>query len=154
MGVIAVPLSGNVYAGVPGQGAWCHDRQGWRPLATPRVKADEPLLVLTSRRHRGETLEKFLEDLGVHPGGVERRYAGSALKFCQMLDGEGDVYPRFSPCSEWDTAAGDALLVAAGGCLLGMDGMPLLYNQRDSLLNPHFIALSDPDAGRTLAGLA
>ncbi len=82
---------------------------------------------------------------GIHLGELERDNSGSALKFCQMAAGEGDFYPRFSPCSEWDTAAGQALLEAAGGALLGLDGQPLRYNCRETLLSPNFIAVGDPD---------
>jgi 3'(2'), 5'-bisphosphate nucleotidase len=78
-------------------------------------------------------------------GPLERSNSGSALKFCQMAVGEGDFYPRFSPCSEWDTAAGQALLEAAGGGLFGLDGAPLRYNCRDSLLSPDFLALAQPE---------
>ena len=68
---------------------------------------------------------------------------GSALKFCRMSEGRGDLYPRFSPCCEWDTAAGQALLEAAGGRMIGLDGEPLRYNCGDSLLSPAFYAVAD-----------
>jgi 3'(2'), 5'-bisphosphate nucleotidase len=68
---------------------------------------------------------------------------GSALKFCRMAEGHGDFYPRFSPCCEWDTAAGQAVLEAAGGRLLGLDGAPLRYNCSDSLYSPPFYAIAD-----------
>ena len=61
-----------------------------------------------------------------------------------LAAGEGDFYPRYSPCCEWDTAAGQALLEAAGGALLGLDGEPLRYNCGESLLSPDFLAIADP----------
>ena len=81
-----------------------------------------------------------------HWGSVVRDNSGSALKFCQLAAGEGDFYPRFSPCSEWDVAAGQALVEAAGGAVVGLDGLPLRYNMRDTLLSPNFLAIADPGA--------
>ena len=66
-----------------------------------------------------------------------------AFKEDQLAEGGGDFSPRFSPCCEWDTAAGQAVLEAAGGAILGMDGRPLRYNCRDSLLSPNFYAIAD-----------
>src|SRR5690606_21966773 len=66
---------------------------------------------------------------------VIRREAGSAYKFCMMLEGEIDIYPRFHPTSEWDTSAGQGLLESIGGGLLTLDSVPFTYNQRDTVLN-------------------
>ena len=99
--------------------------------------------MLASRRHRNGQLEGCIAWLRCHWGPVTRLDSGSALKFCQLARGEGDFYPRFSPCCEWDTAAGQAVLEAAGGALLGLDGLPLRYNCRESLLSPHFLAVAD-----------
>ena len=68
---------------------------------------------------------------------------GSALKFCLLAEGGMDVYPRFAPTSEWDTAAGQAILEGAGGAVLDASGRPLRYNLRDTLLNGDFVALGD-----------
>ena len=69
---------------------------------------------------------------------------GSSLKFCRLAEGALDLYPRFGPTSEWDTAAGQAILEGAGGLVLDAHGRPLRYNQRDTLLNGEFVALGDP----------
>ena len=69
---------------------------------------------------------------------------GSSLKFCLIADGRADLYPRFGPTSEWDTAAGQALLEAAGGHVTRLDGHRLRYNCRESLINGDFLAFSDP----------
>jgi len=69
---------------------------------------------------------------------------GSSLKFCRMAEARLDVYPRFAPTSEWDTAAGQCVLEAAGGAVITLDGEPLAYNTKASLLNPDFLALGDP----------
>ncbi len=144
LGVIAVPLRPEVYMGVPGEGAWKWSASGWEAITTRALDPQRPLSVLTSRRHRGDVLQAYLTQLQAHPAGLEMAYSGSALKFCSMAEGTGDVYPRFAPCSEWDTAAGEALLQAAGGDLRTPEGGRFCYNQRDSLLNGDFIAIADP----------
>ena len=79
-------------------------------------------------------------------GPIEEVALGSSLKFCRIAEGGLDVYPRFGPTSEWDTAAAQCVLHAAGGALLAADtGKPFRYNRRESLLNGDFIALGDPD---------
>jgi 3'(2'), 5'-bisphosphate nucleotidase len=65
------------------------------------------------------------------------------LKFCKIACGEIDLYPRFGPTSEWDTAAAQAVLEAAGGGVFTLDGKPLRYNHKESLLNPYFVAVGD-----------
>ena len=69
---------------------------------------------------------------------------GSSLKFCRIAEGTLDLYPRFGPTSEWDTAAGQAIVEAAGGVLLDPHGRPFRYNQRETLLNGDFFASGDP----------
>jgi 3'(2'), 5'-bisphosphate nucleotidase len=150
LGVLYLPLQEEAYIGIPGLGArryrsspeggWMHDSIHSRKLEQGRA-----LEVLVSRRHGGPRLERCLAWLRERWGMVERLNSGSALKFCRLAEGKGDFYPRFSPCCEWDTAAGQALLEAAGGSLVGLDGLPLTYNRRDSLLSPHFLAVADRD---------
>jgi len=77
--------------------------------------------------------------------GTERLDAGSALKFCDVASGRADVYPRTSPCYEWDLAAGDALVRAAGGSVTTLEGAPVRYNQWDSLKAPKFVAAGDSE---------
>ncbi len=150
LGILYVPLEKQAYVGIPGSGAWLYNvtpeggGQFVQKLATRRLCQGQPLIVLASRRHRSARLQKCLDWLRRQWGEIERLNSGSALKFCQMAAAGGDFYPRFSPCCEWDTAAGQALLEAAGGALLGLDGLPLRYNCRDTLLNPDFYAVADP----------
>jgi 3'(2'), 5'-bisphosphate nucleotidase len=148
LGMLYLPLEEAAFVGIPGLWARRFRRRGgqWSEdeLATRPLQDGQPLVVLASRRHRGPRLTACLDWLEQRWGPLERSNSGSALKFCQMAVGEGDFYPRFSPCSEWDTAAGQALLEAAGGSLLGLDGAPLRYNCRDSLLSPDFLALAQP----------
>jgi 3'(2'), 5'-bisphosphate nucleotidase len=70
---------------------------------------------------------------------------GSSIKFCLVAEGSADFYPRFGPTSEWDTAAAQAVLEAAGGAVVGLDGSPLRYNTKASLLNPSFLAFGERD---------
>jgi 3'(2'), 5'-bisphosphate nucleotidase len=150
LGVLYLPLEQAAYVGIPGQGAvhYAYREGHWqeRPLAVRTLPAKHSLTVLASRRHRGPRLLACLEWLTGQWGEVQRLDSGSALKFCQLAEGTGDFYPRFTPCCEWDTAAGQALLEAAGGAVLGQDGQPLRYNAGDSLFSPNFYAVADPDA--------
>jgi 3'(2'), 5'-bisphosphate nucleotidase len=109
------------------------------PVRT-RTPATPPLRVAASRSHRDARTEAVLARMGE----IEAIGVGSSLKFCRLAEGTMDVYPRFGPTSEWDTAAGQCVLEAAGGAVLDPKGRPLRYNQRDTILNGDFIALGDP----------
>ncbi|MEJ8574119.1 3'(2'),5'-bisphosphate nucleotidase CysQ [Microbaculum marinum] len=109
---------------------------GWTALTTREVPADGPVAV-ASRSHRSAETDEFLTRHGVS----DTRSAGSSLKFCLVARGEADVYPRLGRTMEWDTAAGHAVLRAAGGCVLTMDGAPLTYAKRErGYDNPEFVA--------------
>ncbi|MEH6589929.1 MAG: 3'(2'),5'-bisphosphate nucleotidase CysQ [Halioglobus sp.] len=151
LGLLYQPLKNRAYIGIPGDKAICYQLEpdgSWsqRELKTRTLNEDQPLLVLASRRHRGPRIGACLNWLEQQWGSIDRHNSGSAMKFCQMVEGQGDFYPRFSPCCEWDTGAGQALLEAAGGCLVGMDGEALRYNCSESLYSPDFYAISDPTA--------
>ena len=146
LGVLYLPLEQIAYVGIPGQSARSYHYDGhWqhRQLAARPLPEGGALKVLSSRRQRGPQLAECLDWLEQQRGPFERHNSGSALKFCQLAAGEGDFYPRFALCCEWDTAAGQAVLEAAGGALLGMDGLPLTYNCRESLYSPNFYAIGD-----------
>jgi 3'(2'), 5'-bisphosphate nucleotidase len=95
-------------------------------------------MVVASKRHGDpERLEEFLK--GWKVAGLVNR--SSSLKFCVLAAGEADLYPRLGPTSEWDTAAGDAILRAAGGTVRTLEGAPLRYGKTDKkFLNPEFVA--------------
>jgi 3'(2'), 5'-bisphosphate nucleotidase len=118
------------------------------PLAErARIEARRPehdgLVALTSWSHTDPRTSAFLENLPVK----ERRMIGSSLKFCALADGSADIYPRFGATMEWDTAAGDAILRAAGGIVLDRDGQPLRYGKTATkFMNGSFVAWADPDA--------
>ena len=138
-GVIQAPVGGAVWHGAPGQGAFRRDGGDERAIATRRP-ATAPLRVAASRSHLDARTAALLERIGPH----ESIGLGSSLKFCLLAEGGMDAYPRLGPTSEWDTAAGQAILEAAGGCVLAPRGRPFRYNQRDTLLNGEFMALGDP----------
>lgn len=121
----------------------------WRPIRTRRAPA-RGLVALASRSHGDPATEAFLAKLPI----AERRSAGSSLKFCALAEGVADVYPRFAPTMEWDTAAGDAVLRAAGGVVLAIEGGPMLYGKkRSGLRNGGFVAWGDPRRGADAAML-
>ncbi|MBE7219491.1 MAG: 3'(2'),5'-bisphosphate nucleotidase CysQ [Caulobacteraceae bacterium] len=97
----------------------------WRELRT-RAAPPAGLVVMASRSHADAETEAYLAALPV----AERQTAGSSLKFCAIAEGHADLYPRFGPTMEWDTGAGDAVLRAAGGVVLGLDGVPMRYGKR------------------------
>ncbi|CAK0743850.1 3'(2'),5'-bisphosphate nucleotidase CysQ [uncultured Gammaproteobacteria bacterium] len=136
LGVICLPATGEVYWGGDGLGAW-RQLPNQEPVAI-KVRLVPPTgpVVLASRRH-GDTasLDRFLADWP----GAQLANAGSSLKFCRLAEGRADLYPRFGPTCEWDTAAGHAILAAAGGSVRTLDGQPLAYGKL-RFHNPEFVA--------------
>lgn len=149
LGLLYLPLERRAYVGIPGRLSCCYQQSAsgqWSSRQTATRSLDEApaLTVLVSRRPVSADLQRCLDALGQGRERMQLIRSGSAAKFCQLVEGKADLYPRFSPCSEWDIAAGDAVLEAAGGALLGLDGKPMLYNQRQTLLSPDFYAFADP----------
>jgi len=136
LGVVLAPALGRLFAGVIGTGAFVEDESGRRtPLSCRRVPSFG-LTVVSSRSHGdAKALDAYLAGRVV----AARRSVGSSLKFCLVAGGEADLYPRFGPTREWDTAAGHAVLAAAGGRVADLDGIELRYGKKD-LLNPPFVA--------------
>ena len=95
--------------------------------------------VVGSRSHAGESLQRFLDNVGEH----ELVSMGSSLKLCLVAEGKADVYPRLGPTSEWDTAAAQAVVEAAGGRVTDTRMEHLRYNTKESLLNPQFLVFGD-----------
>jgi 3'(2'), 5'-bisphosphate nucleotidase len=140
MGVVHIPVTDTTYSGIPGAGAWrgSHDRPR-APIEVRRV-ARPPLRVVGSRSHARAGLDAMLASLGSY----ELKPAGSSIKLCLVADGSADLYPRLGPTSEWDIAAGQAVLEAAGGQVVRIaDGQALQYNTRPEYLNPDFLAYGD-----------
>jgi len=105
-----------------------------------RFEELQDVKVITSRSHLNAYTEQFIEELQVAGKKIELISSGSALKFCLIAEGKADVYPRFAPCMEWDTAAGDAICQGVGkGVYKENTSEKLLYN-KESLLSPNFVA--------------
>lgn len=151
MGIVHVPVTGVSYLGIkqPAQqlaGAWKIDEAGVSKAIRSRAcQKNKALAVVASRNHRGDILDKVLDELGVAFKGVEVVSMGSSLKICLVAEGKADLYPRLAPTCEWDTAAAHAVLAGAGGEIVDTDFQPLRYNQKDELLNPFFLVLGDTD---------
>ncbi len=144
LGLVGVPVQDKIYVGdVVDARAYRIDGDVETPLAT-RELTDERLTVVASRRHGGDRLEGFLDGLSGRFVTIDRRPIGSSLKFCLLAEGEADFYPRLGPTSEWDIAAADAVLTAAGGSVRWADGSPVRYNAKESFLNGDFVAMGDP----------
>jgi len=109
-----------------------------------------PLRVACSRSHPGSRLTAWLDTIGPYT----LKPAGSSLKFMKIARGEADVYPRLGPTSQWDTAAGQLLLEETGGQVFDLHGSALTYRQRESLLNPDFLALGAHARTRPLFALS
>ena len=138
--IVQAPVTGALWHATRGVGAVRRDGDAEIPLRVRRP-ALAPLRVAASRSHRDARTEAFIAKMGeVEPIGL-----GSSLKFCKLAEGGMDVYPRFGPTSEWDTAAGQCVLEGAGGAVIDPKGRPLRYNQRDTLLNGDFLALGDAE---------
>lgn len=138
LGIVHVPVTGVEYYG-SSDGAFKTEDGRTRRIEAPRETAS-PLRVVGSRSHRGGSLDAWLAQLGPH----EMVAMGSSLKLCLVAEGAADIYPRLGPTSEWDTAAADAVVRAAGGRVLTLDGEPLRYNVEADILNPYFL-VAGPD---------
>jgi 3'(2'), 5'-bisphosphate nucleotidase len=139
LGLVAAPALGLLYWGAQGVGAFSrHGSQAQQPIRISPPQS--PLRVVGSRSHASAETAAYLTRVAPHVmTGI-----GSSLKFCLVAEGNADLYPRFGPTSEWDTAAGQALLEAAGGQVTRLDGHRLRYNCRESVINGDFLAFADP----------
>ena len=139
LGIVAAPALGLLYWGAREVGAFSHHRgAAQRPIKVSPPQ--DPLRIIGSRSHTSPQTAAYLARLGPHV----LTAIGSSLKFCWVAEGKAELYPRFGPTSEWDTAAGQAVLEAAGGQVTRPDGHRLRYNCRESLINGDFLAFSDP----------
>jgi len=152
-GWVLKPTTQSLFYGGSGIGAWC--QHGSEDPAKIRVaQLGDHWRLAASRSHRTPSLERFIESLE-QDAAVEAIEVGSALKLCMVAAGECDIYPRFSPTYEWDTAAGQAIVEGAGGTLQTMSGERFRYNRKD-LKNGNFLALGQvtPDQRRFLQKMA
>lgn len=158
LGVVYAPVPGTVYAGVAGAGAWkaspgaeyssredllagaAAPAARWLSLPLAPRDPTRPVRVIASRSHMNDATRAFIAGIEAEHGPVSPVSIGSSLKLCLIAEGSVDVYPRIAPTMEWDTAAAQAVLEAAGGSLREFaTDQPLHYN-KPSLLNPFFVA--------------
>jgi len=139
VGIIHIPVANRLFMADVREGCWEISPDGRRRLevARPPAPAGEAVRIVRSRSHPSPGLEELLSLIPAH----EIINRGSALKFCSVASGEADFYPRFGPTWEWDTAAGQAIVTAAGGVMIGLSGEPFVYN-KPNLLNGPFIVSS------------
>jgi len=136
LGAVFAPATGRLHGGCVSEGAWVDEGQGRTPIhSRPR---GEQATAVASKSHLNQATIDYLE---AAVGKCDYLSIGSSLKFCIVAEGQADIYPRASPTSEWDTAAGHAVLLAAGGLVDGPDGTPLGYGKR-AFLNRAFVATS------------
>lgn len=150
LGVVHVPVSGVSYAGIQGLGATKISADGVaREISvrsmSGRGKASTPVSVVASRSHGAAAVEQLLVTLADKLGVVDTCNMGSSLKLCLVAEGSADIYPRLAPTMEWDTAAAQAVVEAAGGLVVNTDLEVLRYNLGEALLNPYFYVLGDQD---------
>ena len=142
LGVVTVPAQNVSYWGSVGVGAYRrHAGEAVAQrlhVAVPR-QAGRPLRVMASKHHFHEDTRALIARMGAH----ELVQAGSSLKFCRIAEGSADVYPRLGPTCEWDTAAAQAVVEAAGGHVCTLQGEPLRYGKAE-VLNPDFVVSSVP----------
>jgi 3'(2'), 5'-bisphosphate nucleotidase len=142
LGVVYVPVSGITYFAAQGNGAFKSLPEQLPEQIHVRTCQKDHLTVAGSRSHASESLQKFLAKLTVE---VDLITIGSSLKFCLVAEGKADIYPRFGLTSEWDTAAAHCVVEEAGGHLMNTQLEPLLYNTKESLLNPYFLVYGDAE---------
>jgi 3'(2'), 5'-bisphosphate nucleotidase len=151
LGIIGAPALGLIWRGLIGRGAErltisAASVRMAEPIHTRRIPArGTPWIVAVSRSHGDSRTEAFIDS---RPGAI-RQELGSAVKFGRVAEGGVDIYPRLAPTSEWDIAAGHAIVTAAGGKITGAKGSDLHFGRgREDFIVPEFIAWGDPAAAR------
>jgi 3'(2'), 5'-bisphosphate nucleotidase len=146
MGVVYAPALNRLFVAESPSSAWQAEAAPDGPVPAKRSPLkvrpapSQGLTAVASKSHRSPETEEWLSRYPI----AEIKGAGSALKFCLVAAGEADVYPRHGRTMEWDTAAGQAVVEAAGGRVLTMDGNSLLYGKRErGYDNPHFVVFGD-----------
>jgi 3'(2'), 5'-bisphosphate nucleotidase len=148
VGAVYAPACRQLYLGRPGFAELVETDAGHRPLSRRAIRARPPAVppvIVASRSHDTAETRDWIARLGA----AERVAIGSSLKFCLLAAGRADLYPRLGRTMQWDTAAGDAVLRAAGGMTRTLDGAPLGYGAGrvagdEPFANPHFIAMGAP----------
>lgn len=149
LGVVYVPVKDVLYFALQGKTTYARRLENAVLMdihvrsMRDRELAKQPLTIVASRRHGGEALAGCIERLTDHFPDLGTINMGSSLKICLVASGVADLYPRLAPTCEWDTAAAQAVVEAAGGAIVDINYQPLRYNQKEALLNPFFYVIAD-----------
>ena len=144
LGVVHAPARDLTYFATSGKGSWRQIKNHAPEKIMTKAYHRGAVRMTSSRSHRSKPIENFclaLEEQIQLP--IQHVTMGSSLKFCLVAEGSADIYPRLGPTSEWDTGAAHCVLEEAGGSVRLCDGGQLMYN-KESLLNPWFVAMGDP----------
>jgi len=137
-GVIHIPVTNETYWGSETNGSfYSHENKDPENISVSNNHTS-PIRIVASRSHRSAKLASLLEKVVDY----ELLEIGSSIKFCHIASGQADCYPRFGPTSEWDIAAGEAIVRSAGGHVVTTDGNSISYNSKEDYLNPNFVATS------------
>ena len=140
LGFIYAPFHQELFIGSPSIGSYRWKNERWTKLnarSKPHYAPNRSLDLLVSTSYNKQ-IEGLLDQWQIKQW--QGQPMGSSIKFCRIAEGQADLYPRLKPTSEWDTAAGQAILEGAGGKVMNLEGIPLNYNTKEDLLNPWFIA--------------
>jgi len=146
LGVIHIPVTNETYWGSKHYGSFFTKGDNTPVKIHISDNTKGPIRIVCSRSHPSKLLDQCLKEL--------KNYKiinkGSSIKFCLIACGLADIYPRFGPTSEWDTAAGDAIVRFSGGHISNTEGKPIIYNIKESFVNPDFIAANNQDLIRIM----
>lgn len=147
LGVVHVPALNISYSGIKNVGASKYENGHQTAIHTRKIQADsgEPVAVVASRSHGADAVDALLAKISATLGDVALKNMGSSLKLCLVAEGAADIYPRLALTSEWDTAAAQAVVEAAGGQVLTDKLAVMRYNTKDDILNPFFYVLGDAE---------
>ena len=134
-GLIHLPVKKHTYWGCEDKGSFFLDRTNNIRKINVSTNNDDPIRIAASRSHPSEELTNLLDKIKNY----KLLEVGSSLKFCLIASGEADIYPRFGPTSEWDTAAGEAIARFAGGSIVDFENNNIIYNKGENLINPYFL---------------
>jgi 3'(2'), 5'-bisphosphate nucleotidase len=148
LGVVYVPVLDLMYTGVRDLGAQKIANGQAETITTralrPRLDQKQKIEVVASRSHGAEEVDRFISKITDKLGEVGLKNMGSSLKLCLVAEGAADIYPRLALTSEWDTAAAQAVVEAAGGKVIDLTLNVMRYNTKADILNPYFFVIGDP----------
>ena len=150
IGIIHIPVTNETFWGSSLNGSFYKKEDNQKEILCVKKEDRKPVRIVASRSHPSKTLDPFLKEV---TGDYKIITKGSSLKFCLIASGQADIYPRFGPTSEWDTAAGHAIVKFAGGKLITIERKSMKYNLTESYLNPNFIVASSENLALRMLSL-